>query len=293
MSSNARAAKSERAIPVLTYHALNMDSNEYAGNDHLALAQDLQSLHESGFTFVPLQRVVDWHQGRLADAEMAGAVAISLDDGTSFDYHDIEHPTLGMQRSMFNIVKDFRNEFPGAQPGLCLSNFVITSPAARHELDIKGMKGQRWWADDWWLEAQNSGLMSIECHSWDHNHPALDQVQQQEQIKGDFSSIASFADCEAQVAQAGDFIAQKLQGQRPGLFAYPWGQASEYLLREYMPEQQARHGFRAGFSCEPRAVSQQDNVWFLPRFVCGRDWKSPEELIVLISSAQVGLQQRV
>lgn len=284
MRPSASTVNRDRRIPVLTYHALNMDSNLYVGNDHVALAQDLRKLHDAGFKLVPLQRVVDWHQGRVSDAEMARTVAISLDDGTSFDYHDLEHPTLGMQRSMFNIVKDFRDEVSNAQPGLAVTSFVITSPAARFELDIKGMTGQGWWKDDWWLAAQSSGLMSIECHSWDHNHPALDHVQQQEQIKGDFRAIASFADCNAQVAKAGDFIAQKLKGRRPSLFAYPWGQASDYLLQEYMPQQQARHGFRAGFSVEPRAVTATDNIWFLPRFVCGRDWKSPEELIALISS---------
>jgi hypothetical protein len=50
-----------------------------------------------------------------------------------------------------------------------------------------------------------------------------------------------------------------------------------------MPTYQARHQFRAGFSCEPRAVSREDNIWFLPRYVCGRDWKSSQELINLIS----------
>lgn len=270
-------------IPVLTYHSLNMDSNEYAGNDHIALREDLRLLHQSGWRIIPLKQVVDWHQGLIADAEMHNAVAITLDDGTEFDYHDLEHPTLGMQRSMFNILCDFRDEAGGTQPGLSVSSFVITCPDSRAELDKKGMVGKGWWGDQWWLEAQASGLMSIECHSWDHNHPALDKVAQQDQLKGDFTAIANAADCEAQVAKAGDFIQQKLNGQRPTLFAYPWGQASDYLLQQYMPGHQSRHQFRAGFSCEPRLVRKDDNIWFLPRFVCGRDWQSPSQLISLIS----------
>jgi hypothetical protein len=260
-----------------------MDSNEYVGNDHVAMAQDLRALHESGFRIVPLLRIVDWHQGSIESTDMQNAVAITLDDGTDFDYYDIEHPTIGLQRSMFNILGDFREETGNAQPGLSASSFVITSPDARAELDIKGMVGKSWWGDDWWPAAQASGLMSIECHSWDHNHPALDQVLQKDQIKGDFKSIATFGDCDMQLTRAGDYIEQKLQGVRPGLFAYPWGQASDYLLRQFMPTYQARHQFRAGFSCEPRAVSREDNIWFLPRYVCGRDWKSSQELINLIS----------
>lgn len=270
-------------IPVLAYHSLNLDSNEYVGNDHIALSRDLRQLHQSGWRVVPLSHVVDWHQGLMTDAEMHKTVAISLDDGTWFDYHDLEHPSLGMQRSMFNILRDFADEVGAAQPGLCATSFVISCPDSRNELDVKGMIGKGWWDDEWWLEAQTSGLMSIECHSWDHNHPALDKVVQQDQIKGDFTAIDNVTDCDAQVAQAGDFIQQKLNGLRPTLFAYPWGQASDYMLQEYMPGHQSRHQFRAGFSTEPHSVSKDDNVWFLPRFVCGRDWKSSEQLIKLIT----------
>jgi hypothetical protein len=270
-------------VPVLTYHALNMDTNDYVGNDHIALSQDLRALHAAGFRVVPLSRVVDWHEGLVADGEMHHAVALTLDDGTWFDYYDLEHPKLGMQRSMFNILRDARTEMGEAQAGMTASSFVITSPEVRHELDVKGMVGKGWWGDEWWREAQASGLMSIECHSWDHNHPALDQVAQQDQVKGDFRSIASYYDCDVQVTRAGDYIEHTLRGQRPGLFAYPWGQASDYLLHEFMPQYQARHRFRAAFSCEPRAVSKADNVWFLPRFVCGRDWKSSGELLALVA----------
>src|SRR5690606_17795625 len=98
-----------------------------------------------------------------------------------------------------------------------------------------------------------------------------------------FIAIASATDCDVQVAKAGDFIQQKLNGLRPTLFAYPWGQASDYMLQEYMPGHQSRHQFRAGFSIEPHSVSKDDELWFLHRFVCGRDWKPPEELINLIS----------
>lgn len=272
-------------VPVLTYHALNMDSHEYVGNDHVALAEDLRTLHAAGYRFIPLIQVVDWRQGLVADDDMYKTVAISLDDGTWFDYYDLEHPKLGIQRSMFNILLDARRDYGATQAGLSATSFVITSPDARAELDVKGMVGKGWWGDEWWLEAQESGLMSIECHSWDHNHPSLDQVAQQDQLKGDFKSIANYADCDVQVTRAGDYIEHKLQGHRPSLFAYPWGQASDYLLQEFMPRFQTRHQFRAGFSCEARAVSQDDNIWFLPRFVCGRDWKSSDELLALISAA--------
>ena len=157
------------------------------------------------------------------------------------------------------------------------SSFVIASPEDRIVLDQRNLAGLGWWGDDWWAEAQGSGLMAIECHSWDHAHPTLDRVAQKDNIRGDFRSVDTFDDCIAQVDRAADYI-EKTAGARPRFFAYPWGQASRYLRASYMPRQSKRHGFRAAFSIEPRRLSRRDDRWFLPRFVCGKDWKSTKEL---------------
>ena len=271
-------------IPILTYHSMQVDSNGYAGNDHHALAEDLRAIQSLGRRVVPLERAVAWHQGRLADAEVEGAIAITFDDGSWFDWYDLAHPSQGQQRSMYHILADFRAE-AGAdrQPGLHASCFVITSPAARRELDDKAMIGRGWWGDEWWGEAQASGLLGIECHSWDHNHPLLDRVGQRGQRKGDFAHIDSFDDCEIQLAKAAYYIAGKT-GVRPRFFAFPWGQASDYLVGEYLPRFQDRHGFMAAFSTEPKPLERSDNRWNLPRYVCGRDWSTPEDFAALLGS---------
>jgi hypothetical protein len=273
----------------LAYHSINIDANTYAQNDHIAFADDLRLIDRLGMRVIPLETVVEWQRGDLPDVDVEGGVALTLDDGTSFDYHSIEHPTCGMQTGMFKLVEEFRDEVgEGRQPTLHASSFVIVSPEARVELDRKNMVGKSWWGDDWWQPAQASGLMSIESHSWDHNHPTLERVAQSDNQSGDFSLIATFDDCQVQVDQSAEYI-ETQTGYRPRYFAYPWGQASDYLRKTYFPAQQARHRFQAAFSSEPKAVTKQDDRWYLPRHVCGRDWKSSAELERLLVRQDSGL----
>jgi hypothetical protein len=269
---------SRLAVPVLTYHSINIDANTYAQNDHMAFAEDLRLIDKLGMRVIPLETVVNWHRGELPDSAIEAGVALTLDDGTSFDYDSIEHPTCGLQTGMFKLLAEFSREVPETrQPSLHVSSFVIVSPAARVELDRRNMVGKSWWGDDWWQPAQASGLMSIESHSWDHNHPTLAQVAQKDNQSGDFRLIATPEDCRVQIDQSGDYI-ETVTGYRPRYFAYPWGQASDYLRRDYFPNCQEQHQFQAAFSSEPRPVTKRDDLWFLPRYVCGRDWKSTEEL---------------
>ncbi len=269
-------------IPVLTYHSINIIKNTYAENDHLALASDLESIRELGFRVIPLSQVVDWHQGSLPDEDVARTVAITLDDGSWFDYYDLDHPTCGVQRSMINILRDF-NARNGSTQEAHATSFVISSPWARSSLDKSCMIGRDWWGDQWWVDGVSSGIMDVECHSWDHVHPELDTVAQQNQIKGDFSQVKSFIDSDIQFTQAGEYIGSVL-GNRPSLFAYPYGSASDYVVNQYLPKYESRHQFRAAFTTEPKAVSREDNIWRLPRLVCGHDWLSPEELRAILDS---------
>jgi len=269
-------------IPVLTYHAINVIKNTYEENDHLALAADLETIKELGLRIIPLARVVDWHDGLLTDEEVARSVAITFDDGAWFDFYDLDHPTCGMQRSMFNILRDF-NDQSGQTMQAHATSFVISSPDARTSLDKTGLIGKGWWGDQWWLEAASSGILDVECHSWDHVHPELERVAQQDQLKGDFSQVKHFADAEIQFKQAGDYIAGVLADNSPTLFAYPYGAVSDYIVNEYLPENQSGHGYRAAFTTDPRAISKTDNRWLLPRFVFGRDWKSSQGLQAILN----------
>lgn len=262
---------------VLTYHSQNIGSHTAADNDHVALREDLEALHQAGIRIVPLSRVVDWLDGPSADE--GAMVCLSFDDGCDFDFRDLEWPGVGVQRSMLGILQDFRSRHgASAQPGLHATTFVIASPEARSVIDRGSLFGRDWIRDDWWSAAIASGLISVGNHGWDHNHPDLPE---ETGPRGGFKTISNRALCESQVVRAARYI-EATAGEWPELFAYPFGESSEYIRDVFFPEFTSLHGCRAAFGTEPGPVTRSSNRWNLPRYVCGRDWSSREELISLI-----------
>jgi peptidoglycan/xylan/chitin deacetylase (PgdA/CDA1 family) len=274
---------SSLSVPVLTYHGVNILENTYAENDHLALTRDLKTIRSLGRPIVPLASVVAWQLGELDGEHVRNAVALTFDDGSWFDYYDLEHPSCGPQRSLFNILRDHRKDSGLEQ--LHASSFVIASPEARELLDQRGLIGKGWWTDSWWAEAQRSGLMSIESHSWDHVHPQLDQVAQEQNAKGDFAAVASRADCDRQIAESAAYIRRVAGMGSARFFAYPYGQVSDYLAKIYFPKYGANLGYEAAFTTDARPVRRDDDRWRLPRFVFGRDWNAPSGLEFLLADA--------
>jgi hypothetical protein len=124
-----------KKISILTYHSHRVLGNTYETNDHLALYQDLRTIHTLGFQIVPLRWIVEWVLGQRDDATLYRAVAITFDDGADFDYYDLDHPHSGPQRSFYNILCDFHKEYGSSvQPHLQATAFVIASPVVRAEL---------------------------------------------------------------------------------------------------------------------------------------------------------------
>jgi len=262
-------------VPVLTYHSNNISGNDYASNDHVALAADLRAIHRHGLRIVPLARVVDVLLGEAPESAVEQSVALSFDDGSWFDWHDLDHPTCGPQRGFAGILRDFAAE-TGAP--VHATSFVIVSPEARATLDQTCLANCGWWGDDWWRPAQDEGLLAIESHSWDHNHHTLPVTAQHAQVKGSFRPIDTYADADAEIRQAADWLDAHLAPHRASLFAYPYGESNDYLVEEYLPRFAHRHRLRAAFSTEPVAVDRAANVWRLPRYVHGPHWNDPTEL---------------
>lgn len=262
-------------VPVLTYHSNNISGNAYADNDHVALAADLRLIHRLGLRIVPLARVVDVLHGEAPESTLGKTIAVTFDDGSWFDWHDLDHPTCGPQRSFAGILRDFVAE-TGAPAHA--TSFVIVSPDARATLDQTCLIGRGWWGDDWWLPAQREGLLAIESHSWDHNHHTLPVTVQHEQLKGTFRTIDTYADADAEIRQAADWLDAHLAPHRASLFAYPYGESNDYLVDEYLPRFAHEHRLRAAFSTEPAPVEASSNPWCLPRFVCGQHWRSTDDL---------------
>lgn len=266
-------------VPVLAYHSNNVGGNDYADNDHVALAADLRRIHAAGLRIVPLARVVDVLLGEAPASAVENAVALTCDDGSWFDWHDLDHPTCGRQRSFANILRDFAAE-TGAVTHM--TSFVIVSPEARAILDRTCLIGRGWWGDDWWPVAEHEGLIAIESHSWDHNHHTLPSTVQHEQRRGTFRTIDTHADADAEIRQANDWLDAHCRAPRAGLFAFPYGETNEYLLRDYLPRHVREHRLRAAFGTDARPVELGSDRWNLPRYVCGHHWRSPDELARLI-----------
>ncbi len=268
-------------VPVLAYHSNNISGNDYPRNDHVALAEDLRLIQRSGLRIVPLARVVDVLLGEAPDSDAANAVAISFDDGSWFDWHDIEHPAWGPQRGFAGILRDFATK-TGAPAHA--TSFAIVSPEARAILDQTCLVGRGWWGHEWWRDAQREGLIAIESHSWDHNHATLAHTVQRTQAKGTFRSIDTYADADAEIRQASDWLDAHLAPHRASLFAFPYGETNAYLMEDYLPRRAHEHRLRAAFGTTGGFVEADSPRWQLPRFVCGLHWDSPIELERILAS---------
>ena len=266
--------------PVLLYHSQNVAGNDCASNDHVALANDLRLIHQLGMQIIPLVWLVEWLLGE-RDLDIEGCVCISFDDGVDADVRDLDFPQFGSQRSFLNVMLDFQHEFgPSAQPQLHATSFVIASPEARAVMDEHSLFGQEWMSEDWWRRAHDNDLLAVANHSWDHEHPDLVHIGGTP--AGDFLTVNTKVKADQQIFVAGKHIAAV--GDRwPELFAYPYGQASDYLYLEYFPLCR-HHRTRAAFSTEPQAVTPDSDRWQLGRYVCGRDWRSDDDLKQVLSS---------
>ena len=271
---------------VLTYHSVNISSNDYAGNDHVALREDLRLIAGLGLPVVPLRTVVAALNDP-ANAPFERAVALSCDDGSWFDWHDLPHPTWGMQRSFRGILDDHHR---GTGIAAEMSSFVITSPEARADLDRLSLIDKGWWDDSWWPQAATDSLLRIENHSWDHNHEAVSRRAAPDTWPGNFTHIDNFERADRQIRQARDYLNRHCAPWRSTLFAYPYGDSNDYLQREYLPDFQHQHGLQAAFTTDPEPVTPASNRWSLGRYVCGFHWRSPDALRDLLSDG-LGVQK--
>ena len=264
---------------ILTYHSQNIRGRTSKDNDHVAFCEDLERLHETGLQVISLQQLLDRLEDKYMDEGTVDSVCLTFDDGCDFDVRDISYPGFGMQRSFLGILQDFIDRHGAdAQPGLHATSFVIASEHARQVIDSRSLFGKGWMSDDWWPECNQGKLMSIGNHGWDHNHPDLEP---QDGARGGFTSVKSQQQCERQVIQAAEFIDTKA-GSWPEFFAYPFGESSAFIREQFFPDQRPHHRCRAALGTDPGMVSQQSKHWNLPRFVCGRDWQNPEQLLSLL-----------
>lgn len=271
-------------IPVLTYHAANVAGAEYAENDHVALAADLRLVDRLGWRVLSLDQVVAVLDGVLPPPGRR-CLALSFDDGTDFDVRPLDWPGQGRQPGFLPILETFRAEAGDRQPDLHATSFVIASPAARAAMDRQCLHGAGALNDDWWPAAAAGGLMAIGNHSWDHNHKVAPEPAPDGLVRGDFLAVDNAVRAAWQVARAQAFIAARGAPAPVRHFAYPWGQAPDYLRRHWLPRHGPRLGLVAAWTTQPRPARAGDDRWALPRFVCGAHWRSPAQLADLLAGS--------
>jgi len=273
-------------VPVLTYHAVNIAGNDYADNDHVAFAADLNTIDQLGLRVVPLRWVVDQLLG-IADRDLNRCVALTCDDGSNFDFHDLDHPMHGIQRGLFGCMGDFiAARGADAQPDLHLTAFVIASPEAREHIDRGALVGRGWMSEDWWIPALHSGRVAIENHSWDHNHPAVPLPGIAGMQRGSFLPVDSHERADAQIAAATRYIDSRIAPQRTSLFCYPFGHVPDYVRGEYLPRFGSEHGMDAAMGDGAQPVTMDSDRWNLPRYVCGWHWRSEQGLREILADAR-------
>ena len=270
-------------VAVLVYHSQNVNGRDYGNNDHVALARDLATIAARGIPVVRLGDAVSWWLSARFDRFPAFSVALTCDDGTSLDWDDFDHPAHGPQRSFRSIIADHARDLNIEAKGY-MTSFVIGSPSARREIDDGCYAGYRLSDDRWWKPAQAEGIIDIENHSWDHLHPCVSVVAHSEQQKGDFSAARSFDDADAQVRQSADYIDGILSevGHRTTLFAYPYGHASRYLSRDYLPNYRHLHRVRAAFVDDAEYWTAHSDRYEISRFVCGKAWRDEQAFAELL-----------
>jgi len=265
---------------ILTYHSHVVNGNGYEDNDHVALEQDLWRLHARGVPIVPLSWIVDWLLGNRRHADVDGTIAITFDDGCLLDVADLDVPPHGVQRSFLSILKDFAEATPRCETMVHATTFVIASEAARLAMDRDAFSSRGWMGHEWWRSLVEEPLMDLQNHSWDH-----EQKGQGIPGSGSFAGVADRQGCDRQLAQAGKTIA-RLAGLStvPDLFAYPYGESSDYLREAYLPQYGPKIGLRAAFTTQPCQVTRGTSPWAIPRYVRGCDWTTRDDFDGLLDT---------
>lgn len=286
--STERADPPSFSIPVLCYHSWTIYGDLYGLNDHICLEQDLRALARRGYKVLPVTCLVGLLDGSVSPATIAGEklFCLSFDDGRDFDFYDYASPEWGNVRSFHAIVKESADYLPQLGQGPRAVSFVIASPEARKVLDRTCGHGDDGWRDSWWKACAEEGIVGIANHSWDHVHDTLPVVRQKDNLKGSFYEIKTFEDAERQIADAQRYLDEVTGKRSLPVFGYPYGHVSSYLRDEYFPQHGARIGLKGGFSTIGRAVRPGDNPWDIPRFVCGANWKTPQEFEQLLDAVE-------
>jgi hypothetical protein len=268
-------------VPILTYHACNISGNSYGTNDQIALAEDLRLIARKGWRIIPLRKLLCVLREN-SGMDLSRCLVLTCDDGTLADVQALEFPGYGLQPGLLGVLQSFVAEAPLAFPELELTSFVIADPQTRAVLDRDCLFNRSWMGEEVWELSQASGLLRIECHSWDHNHSALGAEGPDGMVRGDFFAVNNNIRAKHEIDRAMEYLNARLGDKPCRVFAYPYAQVNKFLRDHYLPEHGTRLGLYAAVGGEPAPVTMASNVWDLPRYICGLHWKSSAELEIIL-----------
>lgn len=269
-------------VPILTYHSHNIAGDSYETNDQVALGQDLQLLARKGWQVIKLRCLVAVLRGE-SDRDLSRCVVLTCDDGALADVQAVTFPGYGLQPGFLGTMQTFLAKSPQAFPELEITSFVIADPVTREAVDRICLTNQGWMGEDVWQIAQDSGLMQIECHSWDHNHSALGSDGPDGMPRGDFFVVDNEVRARHEIDQSIDYLNARLAGPCR-IFAYPYAHVNDYLRTEYLPRNAERLGLMAAVGGEPAPVTMHSDLWNIPRYICGAHWRSPDALEAILDA---------
>lgn len=253
-------------IPILTYRSYQAGSPR----DILSFEEHLRIISREGFVILSLRAIVD----RLVEGKTLPerSVGISCDDGKQYDF--LPEPTTG--KSMLSVLTDFIRRHPIRQRRAELSCFVIADSRARTQI---GLGDPDLLGSFWWRPAAASGRISIQNHGLDHVHERVTRSVGLPPYCNDFSKVDTLAEADAQIALAARIIDHHVERQTCSLFAYPFGQTNDFLVREYFPDHGDRHGMLAAFTTDPEPLTLSSNRWTIPRYVANHHIQTDADLI--------------
>jgi len=265
---------------ILAFHSHNIAGNTYETNDHVALDASLALLERLRIPVLRLADIVRALRDRTFERLPERFAAITMDDGSDYDWKLLEHPVHGPQEPMGAIVRRHAARLLGlfSRHKACATAFVIASPDARDQ--ITGPEKPYRLSDDWWAEAQASGYFDIGCHGWNHVHPLVDDMRHTPELVEAFGKVRTPEEAERQVGQAARFIRGRAGSAAARLFAYPYGQVSDYLADTWLP---AQDEVLAACTTENRPLEAGADLWRLPRYVCGWHWKTGDDLRAILA----------
>ncbi len=275
------------SVPVLCYHSWQLGDN-YTDDNHFAMEQDLRTLASMGYQILPTEQLIAVLSGKVCPSNIANRklACITFDDGKRWDFYDGVRSNGSKIKSFRRILTESQNAVPTHLNGARSLAFVIASPDARNELSQAFSEPPDYWTHDWWKKSAKEGIVGVANHSWDHVHDALKTVRQAENKKGSFFNIETYPDAHAQIAEAQTIIDKIAGKKRISVLGYPYGHAPSYLREEFLPTYGPSIGLKGAMSTAGRAVTNDTNIWDIPRFVCGHHWKTPTEFSELIRSTE-------